>query len=340
MSEIFLSRVKKILNAHGLDTHRFVATPCREGGNNLVYEIDLGYRKVLAKLYFRSSVDRRNRLEAEGVFIDFVGHFAPRKVPDIIAIDHKFGIGIYEFIEGQKVQKGTLLKRHIEAAAQFLIAINSAPGRAMAGNLPNASEACFSLADHIEIVDSRIARLKAIKPSDELNVECIELVNEVSWVWQGVRERMMKDAISHSFKLNTELPLAQRCLSPSDFGFHNALLKSDGDFCFIDFEYAGWDDPAKMVADFFCQPQVPVPDIHFDTFLSKVMSVFDRPEELEARTRIVWPAQKIKWICIMLNVFLRDAAKRRLFANPESVSDMQRKAQIDKARMALQAVKD
>ena len=49
------------------------------------------------------------------------------------------------------------------------------------------------------------------------------------------------------------------CLSPSDFGFHNALLDDEGKLTFLDFEYAGRDDPAKLVSDFFCQPEVPVP---------------------------------------------------------------------------------
>ena len=38
--------------------------------------------------------------------------------------------------------------------------------------------------------------------------------------------------------------------SPSDFGFHNALLKDNGKLCFLDFEYFGRDDPVKLMADF------------------------------------------------------------------------------------------
>ena len=62
--------------------------------------------------------------------------------------------------------------------------------------------------------------------------------------------------------LPSERPLDQqdRCLSPSDFGFHNALAQGET-VRFIDFEYAGWDDPAKTVCDFFHHPGVPVPDV-------------------------------------------------------------------------------
>src|SRR5258708_29751946 len=41
------------------------------------------------------------------------------------------------------------------------------------------------------------------------------------------------------------------------FGFHNALLRPSQELCFLDFEYAGHDDPAKMVGDFFSQPAIP-----------------------------------------------------------------------------------
>jgi len=51
------------------------------------------------------------------------------------------------------------------------------------------------------------------------------------------------------------LPADETCLSPSDFGFHNALVDPSGALSFLDFEYAGRDDPAKPVSDFFCQPK-------------------------------------------------------------------------------------
>ena len=39
-------------------------------------------------------------------------------------------------------------------------------------------------------------------------------------------------------------------ISPSDFGFHNALRTNTGPV-FFDFEFSGWDDPAKTIIDFF-----------------------------------------------------------------------------------------
>ena len=46
----------------------------------------------------------------------------------------------------------------------------------------------------------------------------------------------------------------EKIISPSDIGFHNILYK-DNKLFFIDFEYAGWDDCFKMIADLVLQPE-------------------------------------------------------------------------------------
>ena len=48
----------------------------------------------------------------------------------------------------------------------------------------------------------------------------------------------------------------------------------NGSFVFIDFEYYGWDDPAKMIADFYLQPAVPVPYEYRETFFELVYKYF------------------------------------------------------------------
>ena len=63
----------------------------------------------------------------------------------------------------------------------------------------------------------------------------------------------------------------EKSLSPSDFGFHNMLIDKNGRLRFIDFEYAGWDDPAKIICDFFCQPKFPVPMNWMDSFIEEAL---------------------------------------------------------------------
>ncbi len=118
----------------------------------------------------------------------------------------------------------------------------------------------------------------------------------------------------------------ERCLSPSDFGFHNSLLQADGTLRFFDFEYAGWDDPAKMICDFFCQPDLPVPESAFESFCSCTTGNFSLPEKITRRAKNLLPFYRIKWCCILLNEFLPHNALRRRFALT-SISEQERKEQ-------------
>ena len=64
-------------------------------------------------------------------------------------------------------------------------------------------------------------------------------------------KNLAKELIPSHPDFNMELEEDEKIISPSDFGLHNAKLGEDGKLAFFDFEYAGWDDPAKTIADFF-----------------------------------------------------------------------------------------
>ena len=93
-------------------------------------------------------------------------------------------------------------------------------------------------------------------------------------------------------------------LSPSDFGFHNIIKKDSEELIFIDFEYYGWDDPAKLIADFYLQPEVPVPISLREVFFNAVRSYY-KENELEMRLPLVYLFLAVKWPLIMLNVFVK-----------------------------------
>lgn len=115
-------------------------------------------------------------------------------------------------------------------------------------------------------------------------------------------------------------------MSPSDFGFHNALWRTAEQVVFIDFEYAGWDDPAKMVCDFFCQPAVPVSLEYLDRVCEVVASEMPNPASFLQRVNLIMPVCRLKWCCILLNEFVPLGTWRRRFA-AGGVDPEQRKAQ-------------
>ena len=137
--------------------------------------------------------------------------------------------------------------------------------------------------------------------------------------------------------MDQALSVEQSCLSPSDFGFHNALIDGARKLTFLDFEYAGRDDPAKLVSDFFCQPEVPVPLSLHGHFIDRMAEGLGLDAAGVARCRLLLDAYQIKWTCIILNDFLPLGAARRAFADTGAWAE-RCAAQLAKAAAKLELV--
>lgn len=283
------------------------------GNNNQVYRIDtdIGPPLVL-KRYFRDPRDTRDRLGAEWGFIEHARQRGVHNIPEPLARDLKQGFGLYSFVSGRKLTAAELSARHIEEAIAFVVAVNRPPRMALAAG----SEACFSLADHVATVERRVARLDALDPALPHAVQASQFVSEqLLPAWNAVKQRLVREAQAAGLSMVQALPENEICLSPSDFGFHNALVDQSGVLSFLDFEYAGRDDPAKLVSDFFCQPEVPVPLSYHAEFVARLADGLQLGEPGRTRCRILLDLYRIKWTCIILNDFLPLGAARRAFAD-------------------------
>ena len=284
------------------------------GKNNQVYrvETDAGEALVL-KRYFSDPRDPRDRLAAEWRFLQYAWSRGVRIVPEPLASDGASRTGLYTFVPGRKLLSSELKPDHIGAAIDFILAMN-APPRAPQALVP-ASEACFSLADHLATVERRVARLAGLDPHAPHAKEAQRLVAEALLpTWNTVKARLTDDARAAGLEIGRALSPDQCCLSPSDFGFHNALADESGRVTFLDFEYAGRDDPAKLVSDFFCQPEIPVPLNYLPDFLTRLADGLELDDSGRARCHILLDVYRIKWSCILLNDFLPIGAARRSFA--------------------------
>jgi hypothetical protein len=304
------------------------------GKNNQVYRIatDAGDAVVL-KHYFSDPRDPRDRLAAEWRFLRHTWSRGVRAVPEPLASDPTARAGLYGFVPGRKLLASELKPHHIDAAIDFVLAVNAAPRSPEA--LAPASEACFSLADHIATVERRVARLATLDP-DAPHVQAAQrLVDEALLPkWSAVKARLIQDARNAGLEIGRALRPDECCLSPSDFGFHNALADEAGQVIFLDFEYAGRDDPAKLVSDFFCQPEIPVPLSYYPGLLTRLADGLELDEAGRARCRILLDAYRVKWSCIILNDFLPVGAARRSFADA-GAWDARCKTQIEKAEAKI-----
>jgi hypothetical protein len=279
------------------------------GRNNRVYRLEIENGKPLVlKQYFSNPRDTRDRLGAEWSFISHAWSRGIRAVPEPLVCDATERAGLYSFVEGRKLRGFEVTQAHVDAAIDFVLAVNERPR----ADLAAASEACFSLNQHLAVIERRIERLATIDPTAPHAKEAQHLVSARLFpAWNALKKLLAAEAAAENRTLNPD----EYCLSPSDYGFHNALFDDDGRLTFLDFEYAGMDDPAKLVSDFFCQPEVPVPLAHHTHFIDRLVRGLRLDAAAIKRCRMLLNAYRIKWTCIILNDFVPLDSARRAFAS-------------------------
>lgn len=322
------------------ETPDVVLQPLPGGANNRVFRVEVGGRAALLKAYFHHTADPRDRLGAEWAFLRFAWSRGIRSVPEPLACNPRARRGLYEFVVGRAMRSIDVDGAAIAAAADLVEALNNDRDDPEARSLPMASEACFSISDHVACVERRITALAALRPGGEgSDAAGLEFVHgSLLPTWRLIRKEVRQGARELGLPLGGQLPAGGRCVSPSDFGFHNALLTPEGAIRFVDFEYAGWDDPAKLVCDFFSQVAVPISFEHWDTFLDRVLTTLGGGDAEHARARLLLPAYRVKWCCILLNDFLPAGRQRRQFALGDDEWEVRKAEQLRKARESLGAI--
>lgn len=324
-------RVASLLKEVGEDAKNLTITAVRRGGNNQSYRIHANGKYFFLKKYFSDEVDKRDRLKTEIIFLDYAKNVANNYVPKVFGFDENEKIGIYEYIDGQSILTNQLDESAINSPINFFLQLNRQ--RKFSGE--TASEACFSLSDHLNLIEARVNGLVELSKTQFSN-DCIDIfLQRLLRAWDEVRTHVCLSAEKNRINLYKTIEFSERCISPSDFGFHNAIRLADGGIIFIDFEYAGWDDPAKMACDFFNQIAIPVPETYFNFFLTESAKLFNSRDEIIWRARLLFPAYQIKWCCIALNILLPMNLKRRFFANGKINIEELKSKQLEKAEKIL-----
>jgi hypothetical protein len=289
--------------------------PWAGGGNHRVFRVQSSVREYLVKWYFPAGHDPGTRLNAEWSFATFAWQRGVRKMPEPIACDPVLGFTVFEFVAGRKLEPGELSAKEVMVAADFLAEVQPEERTTVSASLPAAAESCFSLEEHLRCVRQRLDRIRdEITTGEGRHESAVRsflhegLLPAAESVERQIRER----AAAESMELGAALPDRARIVSPSDFGFHNALRDANGQWRFFDFEYAGWDDPAKTACDFVCQVAVPVPPPLWHDWFARVTALTNGLTA--SRIRLLLPWYRLKWCCIVLNPLLAAGRARRQFS--------------------------
>jgi hypothetical protein len=306
-------------------------TKLHGGANNQVFRVDAGPHRTVLKIYFQHPSDRRDRMGVEFAFGTVLWNGGIKTIPRPLLKNETQKLALYSFVPGRWISGDEVSDALVDQAATFFQQINEQKTDSDAIALPLASEAYFSVPQHLAGVGHRVDALRHIKVNSEADRQVQQfLTDHVMPAWEQVRENLTG--------FDSDVKVGDRCLSPSDFGFHNALIDAAGVVTFLDFEYAGWDDPARTICDFFCQPKIPVPTKYFDRFANALAACSENPASVIARAKRLFPLYQVKWCCILLNEFLPVDQKRRHFSDAKMDREQHKIEQLKKAQAALQKI--
>lgn len=337
VAEEYYEGVFELLSKIGLDCD-FKLVPLQGGRNNKVFRLDADGKNFLLKSYFFSPQDSRDRLYHEFSFTRFAWTCGICTVPKPFAGLPERRIALYEFIDGLPANQRVTNIEDIHQASDFILSLNRHRTNNLALELPAASEACFSIEEHVINTTKRINRLSQIEVADDFDQGAKELIERIlKPLWYEV-SKFIDMTKKKNPLIGRTLNVEERWISPSDFGFHNAVEEKEGRLRFIDFEYAGWDDPAKLLCDFANQPDRLLEPVLSRELINSVIAQDVNPEFLHSRYLLLEPLYQIKWACIILNDFLPFGSQRREFTNLENVK-AQKRVQLDKLNIMLDRVK-
>ncbi|MBF0177932.1 MAG: aminoglycoside phosphotransferase family protein [Magnetococcales bacterium] len=311
-----------------------LALPVAGGGNNRLFRVQGRAQKSYAlKFYPRQEQDPRDRLGQEFAFLRFLHQQGVTGVPAALAMDPKNGCALYDWIDGVMIQAPGA--GEMEAMLHFLERLHVWRHVPAAQQLVAASDSCFSPQAAVSQLGHRLARCREVAATEPalqtfLDEEFTPVSRQVLLLARQIPGYAQP------------LPLSARTLSPSDFGWHNALRRADGEVIFLDFEYAGWDDPVKLVADVLWHPGMDLPESLARQFLEGAKKIYDTSGAggFGRRFDRLQPVFGLIWCLILLNEFLPERWQRRVLAGRTDAREEVLARQLSRARQRLERILD
>lgn len=295
-----------------------------DGGKNnraLLMHTDAGL--YFLKLYFSEPHEPASRYQREIRFYQMLGRHAVQAVPNLLEADGDLQVALFNYIDATRLAYPE--HQDLQQAAEFIRDINREEVWRDAGDIPAAKGSLISGQAFVDDLLQRFAQLSALPVCDDIDAQMhAYLADSVSPALDGVVSRILTAAESHR-------PF-RRILSPSDFGFHNALKAKR--LVFFDFEYAGWDSAEKLVTDFFAQPRYALLSADMPWFIAHCFPGQDNAQLL-AHCQTLMPAAIVKWSLIFLNEFKQSDRMRRQFSAWQQDHAETRLRQLDKSRRKL-----
>lgn len=279
----------------GVREDSIVALP--GGVNSAVYRCDSAAHSFVVKSFSPRQTETRDRFAAEYAFLQYAGIVAPAFVPTVLEADPARRCLVLEYLAGTAYSGQCRPFPHeIDAALAFFKALNDSNDTARKHIRCTAADGFTRISEHLENVAARIYALSTDHLPINTQPLAVEMLARLHTALRATQEETANGLANG--QVSDAAPTEWICVSPSDFGFHNAIRTEYGPK-FFDFEFAGFDDPAKTAVDFNLQPRVAV-EAAFHRFSSSLPRI--DAGRFVARCTLLWQILWLKWLSIILSV--------------------------------------
>lgn len=302
------------------------------GINNQVLRCGDGAQKWVIKGFSSVKPGRPDRMKAELQFLQYANQVAPGFTPVLVCSDLNRRCLILEHIEGKAfTESKPPTEEAIAEAVCFIDLLNRDRRQGIKLIEQEAAEGFLSLRQHVANVHERIQLMNCRHIEDQIRSKA-ELLLEHIRVEMDMVEARINRLIGLGL-ISDSIDLSQCCISPGDFGFHNAIITPSG-VRFIDFEFAGWDDPAKTTLDFSLQPRVPLLGRGLPLLMAWPKEV---RKSVNIRCQQMAPILRIKWLCILLSVLNEKRLHEILSVIPEQKKETLICSRLERAQAYLES---
>ena len=309
LGELDVSELSALVESCGLTATNEVER-VTGGGNSKVYKVHSASGKKFAlKVYPCDPSHNRLRSEFEGLrLIHSKGDYP---IPMSVGADRYLEVAIFDWVDGENV----IIPKLADAvqAVDFISCLHKLSKKTEFADFSKASATCLSGEEIEQQINSRLELLmseknKLLKSFLDKNfvLTLHKMLNRAKSLWPNQ-------------KFDAILERGNQTISPSDFGFHNALRKKNGTLVFLDFEYFGWDDPVKLMCDFALHPGMELSISIRKYWFKETLKLYGN--SLLSRLNASWPLYGLCWVLILLNEFRNDVWERRYGAKPATAEE-------------------
>ncbi len=276
-----------------------------KGNSTLFCFNDLTDTRRILKVY--SNDFQHDRLKSEYFGLKKLRESGFQDVMEPVTFDKSFNCGVYKWIDAENPLIPT--PELILSMVDFIGRLAAYSQKSRFDEFQKASSACLSVNDVLDQINFRIFQFEQEFISNLYFHDYFE--NDLKPLYFELRDWVEFNI--NSGNLKSEFAISSLILSPSDFGIHNVLV-DDKKTNYIDFEYFGWDDPAKLISDVAVHPGMNLTEDLKLLWVQNVIQIFE--PEIHERYNVLKFLYEYIWCLIYLNEFRAEIWERRVNADP------------------------